>query len=521
MSSAEPFSPKVAVKRPPSMEPDRVDVVLVKLESITTPPRVAPPFGILYVASALEKAGFSVRLIHRNGTRAAIEEIVRDIIDAKPLLAGFSVLSGPSLLPTRTVSLELKKRSSVPVVWGGLHATMLPEQTLREPAIDHVVVGEGEETLVELARSLAGAAGARPLAEIEGLAWKKDGEVRVNPVRAFIKDLDAYAPAWHLLPVESYLYRRRFYLSDFGSDLPGLIAPYTSSRGCPWRCGYCYNQFVNKRSFRAHSAARVISDIECLKREHGVEAVVFEDDNLFTDRNRALEIVRGIGIPWSASLRADYFGRWKEEFIRELKAAGCVELRIGAESGVPRVLEIMAKDVTVEDIRLSAEISRRQGINALYNFMVGIPGETWPEMLQTLDLMDELQRGGGGAVVNGPSVFYPYPGTPLYEVAVGMGFKVPDTLEGWATGWGPKQTLVPFVDKRAKHLSYYRSMAYRKEFSGLKPAVLARPLAAGVRWRWKKRLFRFPLDYIVPKAALNLLRRMGIGNGGRAWAEET
>ena len=85
MSSAELFSPKVAGKRPPATGPDRVDVVLVKLESVTTPPRVAPPFGILYVASALEKAGFSVKLIHRNGTRAAIEEIARDIIDAGTL----------------------------------------------------------------------------------------------------------------------------------------------------------------------------------------------------------------------------------------------------------------------------------------------------------------------------------------------------------------------------------------------------------------------------------------------------
>lgn len=501
--------------------PDRADVVLVKLESEKTSTRIAPPFGILYLASALEKSGFSVRLIHRSATRPALEETVRDVIEAKPLLAGFSVLSGPSLLPAWEASRRLKKRSGIPIVWGGMHPTMLPEQTLREPVIDHAVVGEGEETLVELVRNLTGSPEARPLAEIDGLAWKKDREIRVNPARAFIKDLDAYAPAWHLLPIEPYFYRRRFFLSDFGSALPGLIAPFITSRGCPWRCGYCYNQFVNKRSFRAHSAARVLSDIERLKRDHGVQAVVFEDDNLFTDRKRAMEIVRGIGIPWSSSLRADYFGRWKEEFIRELKLAGCVELRIGAESGVPRILEIMAKDITVEEIRLSAEICRRQGINGLYNFMVGIPGETWPEMLQTLDLMDELRKGGGGVVVNGPSVFYPWPGTPLFDTAIGRGFKPPDSLRGWATGWGPKQGLAPYVDKRAKHLGYYRSMSYRSDFSGLKPAFLARTLAVAARWRWKRRFFRFPLDYVLPRATLSLLRQIGIGGGSGAFSEES
>ncbi len=494
-------------------QPQRADVILVKLESDKTPTRIAPPFGILYLASALEKAGFSVKLIHRSATRAALEETVREVIGAKPLLAGFSVLSGPSLLPAWEASRRLKKRSDLPIVWGGMHPTMLPEQTLGEPVIDYVVVGEGEETLVELVRNLAGQAEARPLAGIDGLAWKKDGKIRVNPARAFIKDLDAYSPAWHHLPIESYFYRRRFFYTDFGSALPGLIAPYVTSRGCPWRCGYCYNQFVNKRSFRAHSAARVLSDIARLKSEHGVEAVVFEDDNLFTDRRRALEIVRGIGIPWSSSLRADYFGRWKEEFIRELKISGCVELRIGAESGVPRILEIMAKDITVEEIRLSAEICRRQGINGLYNFMVGIPGETWAESLETLDLMDELRKGGGGVVVNGPSVFYPWPGTPLYDTAIERGFKPPDTLRGWATGWGAKQGLAPYVDRRAKHLGYYRNMSFRTDFSGLRPAFLARPLAAVARWRWKKRFFRFPVDYVLPKAALGLLRRLGIGGG--------
>jgi len=487
-----------------------VDVVLVKLESESTSTRIAPPFGILYLASALEKAGVSVKLIHRSGTPAGLEAVVQDVLAANPLLVGFSVLSGPSIRPARAASLRLRKQSPVPIIWGGMHPTMLPEQTLMEPYIDFAAIGEGEETLVELVQALAAGTPAGAGNEIPGLAFRWNGTARVNPVRPFIKNLDAYAPAWHLLPIENYFYRREFFLSDFGSALPGLIAPYISSRGCPWRCGYCYNQFVNKRSFRAHSAARVIRDIENLQSAYGVSAVVFEDDNLFTDRARALEIVRNIRLPWSASLRADYFGRWGEDFIHELREARCVELRIGAESGVLRVLQLMAKDITVEDIRLSADVSRRQGINALYNFMVGVPGETWPEVLQTLDLMDEIDRGGGGVVVNGPSVFFPWPGTPLYDQAVDGGFRPPRSLEGWAGGWGSNQSLAPYSDKRIRHLSYFRSLAFRKDFSRLKLSFLVRPFAGIARWRWKKRLFRFPLDYWLPRGVLRGIRALGL-----------
>lgn len=499
----------------------RTDVVLIKLESEATPARVAPPFGILYLASALKRAGFSVRLIHDTGTPRAIEAAVRAVKDAQPLVVGFSVLSGPSLLPARAASRRLRKETRVPILWGGMHTTMLPGQTLNEPFIDFVAVGEGEETLVELARALAGGKKETALRDILGLGFKDGGAVQVNPARPFISDLDAYSLSWDLLPIERYFYPRRFFLSEFGSALPGgMIAPYISSRGCPWRCGYCYNQFVNKGVFRAHSAARVISDIENLKQKHGITAVVFEDDNLFTDRARALQIVRGIGLPWSASLRANYFRVWKEDFIRELRANKCQELRIGAESGVPRILDIMAKDITVEDIRLSADSCRRNGIRALYNFMVGIPGETWPEIRATFDLMDELERGGGGVVVNGPSVFFPWPGTPMFDLAVSRGFKSPRALKGWAIGWGARQKIAPYADRRVRHISYFRSLAFRKDLSRLRFAFLARLLSRIARWRWQKRFFRWPLDYAGPRILLGAARALGLKKLAGAFYEE-
>ncbi len=180
------------------------DVFLIKLEPDYESHTFAPPFGILYLASALEKEGFQVKLYHERGTPENIQALSSDVLKSHPLCVGISTFTGPSILPSLIFSKKIKENSKIPVVWGGLHATMLP-----------------------------------------------------------------------------------------GDRIASII----TSRGCPWRCGYCYNQFVNKRSFRAHSVQRVVQDIENLERNHRATAVVFEGNCFFADKKRALDILRQITSP--------------------------------------------------------------------------------------------------------------------------------------------------------------------------------------------------------------------------------
>ncbi len=492
------------------------DVLLVKLEPDVGKHLLAPPFGILYLASALEKAGFAVRLYHERGTPAAIARIVEDATRENPIMVGFSTLTGPSLLPTLLASRALKKASRVPIVWGGLHPTMLPEQTLATGCVDVAVTGEGEETAVELARALPVGDG-RALAAIAGIAYRRDGACVRNPVRPFIRDLDRFAPAWHLLEIEDYFFRDRNFYSDMGSRLAApVVASVITSRGCPWRCGYCYNQFVNKRSFRAHSAARVVADIEALKNDHGVAAVIIEDDCFFADRGRGLEIVRRLGVPWNASIRAHDLARWGADFVREVAASNCQEIRIGAESGSPRILELIEKDTTVDQIREAVALCGSHGIRVALNFMIGFPGETRGDIDLTFALMDELEAVGPGVAVNGPSVFLPWPGTALYDLAVRQGFEPPRTAEAWGVQWGPSQPRTPFLEDGYRLAGYYRFLAFRKELRFLKYPLLARALGFLARKRWEMRMFRFPVDYYVPRLFLRLLRRVGLKTVGEA-----
>jgi anaerobic magnesium-protoporphyrin IX monomethyl ester cyclase len=186
-------------------------------------------------------------------------------------------------------------------------------------------------------------------------------------------------------------------------------------------------------------------------------------------------------------------------------------LRIGAESGSPRVLEMMAKDITVEQIREAAKVCLRNGVKPSLGFMVGTPGESWSDVRMTLDLMDELEAMGRGVAVLGPCIFTPFPGTPLYDEAVRHGFLSPTTLEEWSIRvWDHKQPLAPYADRRIRYVGYYRRLAQRSDLERLAFSLPTKVLSRIARFRWRRRFFHFPWDYTVPALGLKALSTIGV-----------
>jgi anaerobic magnesium-protoporphyrin IX monomethyl ester cyclase len=491
------------------------DVILAKLETMESEVeryKYSAPFGILYLADSLEKAGFSVRLMHEEGSKTNIRKLLALVSEEKPLLVGFSTFTAPSIIPTIQASMEIKKRHDIPIVWGGYHPTIAPEQTLMNDFIDLVTIGEGERTIVELANVLhEHGMDTQELVKVAGIGFKENGEAVFTRPRPLIKNLDDIYPAWHHLDIERYFYSgKNFYSGLRGEKVIALI----TSRGCPWRCGYCFNQAVNKRRFRAQSAQRVISEIHDLKERLGIAGVLFEDDNFFTDKRRALEIVRSMSIPWTSTMRVDDLAEGGEDFVKTLAQSRCIELRFGAESGSQRVLDLLTKDITVDQIRRTAELCGKHGIKAVFMFMYGFPGETWTDICQTLDVIDGLEGMNEYVVVSHLGFFAPFPGTPLFDVAVKEGFKPPTSLEGWGAPMGEiakhKGKLPPYVDKRAKSLSYYRHIASRKDLDEVKFSLPVKVLQQLARFRWKHRFFSFPFDHIIPAACGRGLDRWGL-----------
>jgi anaerobic magnesium-protoporphyrin IX monomethyl ester cyclase len=266
--------------------------------------------------------------------------------------------------------------------------------------IDLVTIGEGERTIVELANVLhEHGMDTQELVKVAGIGFKENGEAVFTRPRPLIKNLDDIYPAWHHLDIERYFYSgKNFYSGLRGEKVIALI----TSRGCPWRCGYCFNQAVNKRRFRAQSAQRVISEIHDLKERLGITGVLFEDDNFFTDKRRALEIVRSMSIPWTSTMRVDDLAEGGEDFVKTLAQSRCIELRFGAESGSQRVLDLLTKDITVDQIRRTAELCGKHGIKAVFMFMYGFPCQTTirnghqRQLEMPMVKVDQVQLGQAG-----------------------------------------------------------------------------------------------------------------------------
>lgn len=486
------------------------DVVLVKLERGDKAHQTAPPFSLLYLGDALEKAGFTVRLYNEQGTESNIKQLLEVIQKENPLFVGFSCFTDLSLNYSKKASIEIKKKSDTQIVWGGIHPTILPEQTLKNDFIDIIAIGEGEETVVEIADVLKKKKHSHgELKNIKGIGFKSKRELRINEPRPFMKNLDAYSPAWHLLDPEKYIYSGKYFYTQVGSKLSEeKVAALYTSRGCPWRCGYCYNQAVNKRVFRSQTPKKTIKEILFWKRRN-VSTIIFEDDNFFSDKNRVLDIIRNVDIKWSATIRANYIANWGEEFVKELSSNGCIELRIGAESGSQKILDIMKKDITVEQIKEAVDLCSKYRIKTLLNFMVGIPGETWEDVIMTLDFMDELEKKSEFVAIGSPGVFVPWPGLDLSKEAEQKGFVPPVTLDGWARQWAQRSKLAPYNDKRIKFLGFYKSLI-RRDLSDLSFPFFAEVLQNIAMRRWDKRYFRYPVDYYIPHFFLELLRKSGM-----------
>lgn len=431
-----------------------------------------PPFGIMYVADALIQAGFKVRLFHE--THDYVNPFLREVERDRPLFVGISTITGPQLKPVIDTSKRLQALG-VPVVWGGVHATIMPLDCLKEDYVDFVVINEGEETAQELARMLAGQIPA-DFAAVKGLAWKGDARPVENMERPFIQDLDRFRPRWDLIPVERYLIPS----GPYDRAIPVYI-----SRGCPFRCGFCYNEVVMKRTWRQHSDEFVLSQIDWLKENYRINAVDYADDYLFGRIKPMQRLVEKVGMPWSGQVRVQLL---KPEFATWMRDTGCQWVNIGAESGSQAVLDSMHKDQKAEQIEWGmgnlTEIA--PNIEANLSFIVGLPEENEADRQITFDLIERLCAMNEKARCS-VCVYMPYPGTPLWPEALKRGYVPPDHQEGWCA-FDLNRGNTPWVsDAEAQVMSEINDILFVGRSKG---HWLLAPYYALLRWRWRRMYFR-------------------------------
>lgn len=382
---------------------NRAEVVLINgnLRPAWSP---APSPGLGYLAAVLEQSGVAVSVIDPVPERLSLEQVVEKTAELNPRLVGLTCLTS-FRYDTFSLANALKaRRRDWQVVIGGPHATFLEEAILeRVPAIDWVVRGEGEFTLLEC---LTG----KPLEEIAGVTFRNAGRVVRTPDRSAIKELDALPfPAYHLFPDFS----RYDDISEVPEEWRGIRhGPLVSSRGCPHACVFCCsaNFWRSRPAFRARCAVRIVDEMEHLHHKYGVRYIRFFDDNFTASKARVHAICdeilrRGLKVHWRAEARIDGVD---QELLQKMAAAGCHEIEYGVESGSPRVMAAVGKKLDLRRVPEVARLTRKAGIRAKAFFIVGLPGETREDFLLSLQVSRSFDYVAAQPL-------FVFPGSPLCE----------------------------------------------------------------------------------------------------------
>jgi anaerobic magnesium-protoporphyrin IX monomethyl ester cyclase len=386
--------------------------------------RVELPLSLLCPATPLAIQGYKIRIIDEFAD-PEWEKHLMEAIAHRPICFGVTSMTGPQILHALMACRKVKSRyPDLPVVWGGIHASLLPEQTLENPNVDVVVAGEGEETFLELVMALEKGI---PLNNIRGLYYKEDGKVIRTEDRPFV-DLDKQPGLSYDLINMDY-YRRRLFGRDHIS--------FNSSRGCTFRCSFCWDPVMHKRKWRAMAPETVLDHMKRIIKDYDIRGFLFTDDHFFIDLDRAYNILDGIirsGLDISISklqVRADLVCKMDRDFFQLLLKAGVKRVAFGVESGSQRVLDFIHKDLEVGKIIEANKKISPYPIVPVYLFMMGLPTETPQELGESIRLAVRLTDENPRAVKTF-NIYTPYPGTALYDMCVQFGMKTPQHLEDWA-----------------------------------------------------------------------------------------
>ena len=364
------------------------------------------PLGIRYLAASAAAAGIPVRLLQleRGHGPHVAQALSAEVAAVRPALVGLPLYT-ETALRTYEIVRELGPCPGLIRVAGGPHATACPEEALAG-GFDVVVLGEGEETLVDLFQAIRR---GTELGNVKGLAYRDaSGSMRRTAARKLPQDLDRLPSPEQAPNMEGCMNDRS---AESSSALPASLV---TSRGCPGRCSFC-SSFVSGRRYRFHSVKRVIADMRALHERKATSTFLFHDDAFTAHRPRLLELCSHIAdLPFAASwlceARADQLD---DERAKAMARAGCTTVIVGVESGDPAVLRRIRKGITLETAERGIRAIRGAGMRTQVNFMFGFPGETAAEIDNSLSFMERIAPLADGLSAMG--IVIPYPGTRLYQ----------------------------------------------------------------------------------------------------------
>ena len=365
------------------------------------------PLGLAYMAAVLAQNNFEVKVFDCPIYGIDHENLKKELNVYQPTIVGVGAMTQTFESALKTAYAAKEACPDAKIAMGGPHATFQDKEILaQESVVDIIVRGEGEETLLELAKQPQ----MQNIGDIKGLTYRKDNQIVQTPTRPFIQNLDALPrPDYKQIPIEKYRINGK------------RILPIISSRGCPFQCSFCVASEMFGRTFRARSPNNVLDEIEWLKNEYGAEGIQFQDDTFSFDKKRAIDICDGmierkVNLKWGCGTRADVTTK---ELLAKMHKAGCDEICFGVESGCQRIRDSLKKKVTTKQCENAIKWSKEAGIFTTVSIILGYPGETRETLKESLDFVRKVEPDS--VWLNIPT---PYPGTELRALVQSYGWKM-------------------------------------------------------------------------------------------------
>ncbi len=391
-----------------------------------------PPLGILFLGAVLEKNGYDVEIVPADVLRYGWNDIVKRIDDFKPDVVGVTTTSENRFQSFELAKIAKETNPKIITMLGGPHISMAREDTLKyRKEVDIVSIGEGENTIVELAQALET---KDDLMKVKGLYYRdNEGDIIFTGERPRIENLDTIPfPARHLIPIEKY----NFFV-ETSDGKKRKAQNIMTSRGCPFNCYFCATPVNWGRKMRGHSPERVLEEIEILVDKYGAEFIWFYDDTLNYNAKRLHKIMdmiieRKLNIKFANEFRIDIIDK---PLLEKMKKAGLEIGFFGIEAGASRVrIDIVKKNFDIEKafqfLKWSKELDFIPGPFFIFSHYT----ETWEEAQKTIEIMEKVKEINPQSDIS-TAILHVYPGTPLEAIAKKEGI-VPEDFS-----WSRKEDM--------------------------------------------------------------------------------
>jgi len=439
------------------------------------------PLALIAIGSYLDADKYNVVIIDARIEKNPLEKI-KTALSNNGVCFATTVLTGAPIKDAQDISRKVKAFfPNIPVVWGGWHPSLFPEQTLNEPSIDVIVKGQGEITFKELLERFET---NTSLEGLQGICYKNaENKVITNQERTMVDINDFPAFNYDLIHIPDYM------------KLSGRKQlDYISSQGCRFRCSFCADPFMYKRGWYGFSAERMGDEIEALWKKYKFEHVHFQDETFFTNSKRVKAIAeefikRKLPISWFGTMRADQGVRLDDEVWEICKQSGLEKVMIGMEAGSQEMLDYIQKDIKLEQVFDSAAKCIKYDIGINFSIIIGFPGESEESINSTLSMVTELRKMSSKFNMG---IFYykPYPGNKIADELLAKGFNFATSLEEWSdfdfVGTKKSEWIREEKVREIENYKFYQQLAFnRREIPVLKNIA---------KWRIEKKMYAFPVE---------------------------